>query len=78
MGDFTEGNMVFELGYVIPEWEVLCDRGGGEPGDCLVLDIDMDEQCFEVGIEGCPGSECKGFLGEGGCPDCSRPFLHEG
>ena len=43
MGNFTEGNVVFELGDVISEWEVLCDGSGGEPCDSFVLDVDMDE-----------------------------------
>ena len=57
MGDFAEGDVVFELGNVIPEWEVLCDRGGGEPSNGFILDIDVDEQCLEVGVEGSPGSK---------------------
>ena len=43
MGDFTEGNVVFELGDVVPKWEALCDRSGGEPCDSFVLDIDVDK-----------------------------------
>ena len=43
MGDFAEGDMVFELGDVISEWEVFCDGRGGEPCYGFVLDIDVDE-----------------------------------
>ena len=43
MGDFTEGDMVFELGDIISQWEVLHDRGGSEPCDGFVLDVDVDE-----------------------------------
>ena len=57
MDDFTEGNMVFGLGDVISKWEVLCDGGGGEPCNGFVLDINVDEQHFEVGVEGGPGSK---------------------
>ena len=76
MGDFAEGDMVFELGNVISQWEVLCDGGSGEPCNGFMLDINMDKCHFEVSMEGHPGSECgvrecKGFLGEGGCPDHS-------
>ena len=39
MGDFTEGNVVFELGDVISKWEVLCDGSGGEPCNGFVFDI---------------------------------------
>ena len=57
MVDFTEGNVVFELGDVISEWEVLCDGGGGEPCNSFILDIDVDEQCLEVSVEGGLGSK---------------------
>ena len=57
MGDFAEGDMVLELGDVVSEWEVLCDGGGGEPCNSFVLDIDVDEQHLEVGVEGSPGSK---------------------
>ena len=57
MGDFAEGDMVFELGDIISQWEVLCDRGGGEPCDCFIFDVDVNERCFEVGLESCPSSE---------------------
>ena len=43
MGDFAESDMVFELGDVVSEWEVLCDGCGGEPGDCFILDIYVDK-----------------------------------
>ena len=43
MGDFAEGDVVFELGDIISEWEVLCDRGGGEPHNSFILDINVDE-----------------------------------
>ena len=46
--------MVFELGDVIPEWEVFRNGSGGEPCDSFVLDIDMDKRCFEVSLEGNP------------------------
>ena len=57
MGDFAEGDVVLELGDVISKWEVLCDGSGGEPCNSFILDIDVDEQCFQVGVEGGPGSE---------------------
>ena len=47
MGDFAEGNVVFELGDVISKWEVLCDKGGCEPCDGLVLDINVDERVLK-------------------------------
>ena len=31
MGDFAEGDVVFELGDVVSKWEALCDGSGGEP-----------------------------------------------
>ena len=83
VGDFAEGDVVFELGDVVSKWEVLCDRGGGEPCNGFIFDIDVDEQCFEVIVEGDQGSkwwggECKGFLGEGGCPNSGRSsFMKE-
>ena len=43
MGDFAEGDMVFELGDVISKWEVLCDGSGGEPGDSFILDVNVDK-----------------------------------
>ena len=43
MGDFTEGNVVFKLGDVISEWEVLRDRGGHEPCNSFIFDINVDE-----------------------------------
>ena len=43
MGDFAEGDVAFELGDVISKWEVLCDRGGGEPSNSFILDINVDE-----------------------------------
>ena len=43
MGNFAEGNMVFERGDIISEWEVLCDRSGGEPCNSFILDIDVDK-----------------------------------
>ena len=43
MGYFTEGDVVFELGDVISEQEVLCNGSGGEPHDSFILDIDMDK-----------------------------------
>ena len=43
VGDFAEGDMVLELGDIISEWEVLGDRGGGEPSNSFVLDINMDK-----------------------------------
>ena len=43
MGDFAEGDMVLELGDVISKWEVLGDRGGGEPGNSFIFDINVDE-----------------------------------
>ena len=57
MGDFAEGNVVFELGDVVSKWKVLCDGSGGEPCNSFVLDVDVDEQCFEVSLEGYPRSE---------------------
>ena len=43
MGDFAEGNVVFKLGDVVSEWKVLCDKGGGEPCNGFVLDVNMGE-----------------------------------
>ena len=43
MSDFSESDVVLELGDVISKWEVLCDGSGGEPCDSFVLDVDMDE-----------------------------------
>ena len=43
MGDFAEGNVVFELGDVVSKWKVLCDGSGGEPCDSFVLDINVDK-----------------------------------
>ena len=43
MGDFTEGDVVFELGDVISKWEVLGDGGGGEPCNGFILDINVNE-----------------------------------
>ena len=43
MGDFAEGDVVFELGDVVSKWKVLCDRSGGEPHDSFVLDINVDK-----------------------------------
>ena len=43
MGDFAEGDVVFELGDVVSKWEVLCDRSGGEPHNSLILDINVDK-----------------------------------
>ena len=43
MGYFTEGDVVFELGDIIPEWEVFCNGSGGEPCNSFVLDINVDE-----------------------------------
>ena len=43
VGDFAEGDVVFELGDVISEWEVLCDRSGGEPCNSFVLDVNVDK-----------------------------------
>ena len=43
MGDFAEGDVVFELGDVISKWEVLGDRDGGEPYNGFVLDVNVDE-----------------------------------
>ena len=43
MGDFIGGNMVFELGDIISKWEVFGDRGGGEPSNSFILDINMDK-----------------------------------
>ena len=31
MGDFAEGDVVFELGDVVSKQKVLCDRSGGKP-----------------------------------------------
>ena len=56
MGDFTEGDVVFELGNVISKWEVLCDRHGGEPHNSFILDINVNEGCLEICIEGSPCS----------------------
>ena len=47
MGDFAGGDVVFELGDVISKWEVLCDKGGCEPCDGLVLDINVDERVLK-------------------------------
>ena len=57
MGDFAEGDVVFELGDVVSKWEVLCDRGGGEPCNGFIFDINVDERCFEVIVEGDQGSK---------------------
>ena len=83
MGYFAEGDVVFELGDIIPEWEVFRNGSGGELYNSFVLDINMDKRCFEVSLEGNPCSkrwsgEREGFLGEGGCPDSGRSFLHKG
>ena len=43
MGNFAEGDVVFELGDIISEWEVLRDGSGGEPCNSFVLDINMDK-----------------------------------
>ena len=43
MGDFAQGDMVFELGDVVSEWKILCDGSGGEPCDGFILDVDVDE-----------------------------------
>ena len=44
VGDFTEGDVVFELGDEISEWEVFCDRsGGGEPCNSFIFDINVDQ-----------------------------------
>ena len=43
MGDFAEGDMVFELGDVVSKWKVLCDRSGGEPCDGFVFDVNVDK-----------------------------------
>ena len=43
MGDFTEGDVVFELGDVVSKWKVLCDGSGGEPGDSFILDVNVDK-----------------------------------
>ena len=43
MGYFAEGDVVFELGDIIPEWEVFRNGSGGEPCDSLILDVDMDK-----------------------------------
>ena len=83
MGDFTKGNMIFELGDIISEWKVLWDGGSGEPGDSFIFDINVDKWCLKVSAEGSPVSQSgrgksEGFFGEGGCPGCGRSFLHEG
>ena len=57
MDDFAEGDMVFELGDVVSKWKVLGDGSGGEPSDGFILDVNVDERCFEVSLEGCPCSE---------------------
>ena len=57
MGYFAEGDVVFELGDVISEWEVLCNGSGDEPCNGFILDINVDERCFEVSLEGSPRSE---------------------
>ena len=57
MGDFTEGDVVFELGDVVSKWETLSDGSGGEPCNSFIFDVDVNEQRFEVGLEGCPSSE---------------------
>ena len=49
MGDFTEGNVVFKLGDVVSKWEILCDGSGSEPCNSFVLDVNVNERCFEVG-----------------------------
>ena len=46
VGDFTESYMVFELGNVISEWEVLCNRSSGVPGDGFILNIVATEIYF--------------------------------
>ena len=43
VGDFTEGDVVFELGDVVSKWKVLCDGGGGEPCNGFIFNIDVDE-----------------------------------
>ena len=43
MGDFAEGDVVFELGDVVSKREVLCDGSGGEPCDSFVLDVNVDK-----------------------------------
>ena len=43
MGDFAEGDMVFELGDVVSKWKVPCDGSGGEPCDSFILDVNVDK-----------------------------------
>ena len=43
MGDFAEGNVVFELGDVVSKGKVLCDRSGGEPHNGFIFDVDVDK-----------------------------------
>ena len=43
MGDFTEGDVVSELGDVVSKWKVFCDGSGGKPCDSFVLDINVDK-----------------------------------
>ena len=43
MGDFTEGDVVFELGDVVSKQKVLCDRSGGKSCDSFILDVNVDK-----------------------------------
>ena len=54
MGDFAEGDVVFELGDVVSKQKVLGDGSGGEPCNSFVLDVNVDESHFEVIIKGGP------------------------
>ena len=43
MGDFTEGDVVFELGDIVSKWKVLCDGSSGEPCNSFIFNINVDE-----------------------------------
>ena len=43
MGDFAEGDVVFELRDVVSKWKVLCDGSGGKPCNSFILDINVDK-----------------------------------
>ena len=43
MGDFAEGDVVFQLGDVVSKQEILCDGSGGESCNSFILDVNVDE-----------------------------------
>ena len=43
MGDFAEGNVVFELGDVVSKRKVLCNGSSGESSNSFILDVNVDE-----------------------------------